>query len=539
MSWSSGPSDPNGTRQQPPRSNGFFDSLRNSGWYRTQPRVIGGVCSGIAARTGWDLSLVRVLTVLAAFFAPVVIIVYALAWMFLPEAVDGRIHAEETFNGNFDVAFVGGVTLALVGLFSVIPSVGVFGSFAIGWGVFTTLIIAGICIAAIASNNNQKSGVRMSTPNGPQYGTPGPNRAPGASARFAQGAPAHHAAGAPGAGPAPRQADPAFSSRVAPGAPPAGTGSQRGGHGPASPRPPHAGWTPPASGPAPRVWSPPPAPTHRPRTVSGRVSLAITGLIVLVFATVFAAMYATTEGYVIPLVSGANEAATFSHIILIGGGTCLLIVGLSLAVAALRDRGAGWLTALSIIGMLFALPTAALGTENAQGRIQQAGPAIVNPTGNTMLDWKADSVQGGSPTGMTTLDLSGAPVGTAKTITVDWRAWSHLNILVAEGQPVQIICQSGIDSVSTNIPNDGWAAPLKSCSSDTKVTSPSWGTTGLGGITVLINDSADLETLQLTLVPDTSHTWSSGAATPSATPSPSHSPSPSPSTTPSDSQSGN
>ena len=171
MSWSSGPSDPNGTHQQPPRSNGFFDSLRNSGWYRTQPRVIGGVCSGIAARTGWDLSLVRVLTVLAAFFAPVVIIVYALAWMFLPEAVDGRIHAEETFNGNFDVAFVGGVALALVGLFSVIPSVGVFGSFAIGWGVFTTLIIAGICIAAIASSNNQKSGARMSTPNGPQYGT--------------------------------------------------------------------------------------------------------------------------------------------------------------------------------------------------------------------------------------------------------------------------------------------------------------------------------------------------------------------------------
>lgn len=156
-----------------------------------------------------------------------------------------------------------------------------------------------------------------------------------------------------------------------------------------------------------------------------------------------------------------------------------------------------------------------------------------------MLDWKADSVQGGSPTGMTTLDLSGAPVGTTKTITVSWRAWSHLNILVAEGQPVQIICQSGIDSVSTNIPNDGWAAPLKSCSSDTKVTSPSWGTTGLGGITVLIDDNANLETLQLTMVPDTSHTWSSGAATPFATPSPSHSPSPSPSATHSDSQSGN
>ncbi len=37
------------------------------------------------------------------------------------------------FNGSFDVAFVGGVTLALVGLFSVIPRWRI--RFLRGWGV--------------------------------------------------------------------------------------------------------------------------------------------------------------------------------------------------------------------------------------------------------------------------------------------------------------------------------------------------------------------------------------------------------------------
>ena len=541
MSWSSGPSDPNGTHQQPPRSNGFFDSLRNSGWYRTQPRVIGGVCSGIAARTGWDLSLVRVLTVLAAFFAPVVIIVYALAWMFLPEAVDGRIHAEETFNGNFDVAFVGGVALALVGLFSVIPSVGVFGSFAIGWGVFTTLIIAGICIAAIASSNNQKSGARMSTPNGPQYGTPGPNRAPGASARFAQGAPAYHAAGAPGAGPAPRQADTAFSSRVAPGAPPAGAGSQRGGHGPASPRPPRAGWTPPASAPTPRRWNAPPAPTHRPRTVSGRANLAITGLLVLITAAVFAGLYWADKGLAIPLITGETVDQTIARIITIGGGVCLLVVGLSLAIAALRDRSAGWLTALSVIGIIMAFPTAAIGTQAARPTDFHIN---VHPGGintETTRDWTVDRVSGGNPAGTTVLDLTGAPVGTTKTIVVDWEAWSRLTIQVAEGQPVQIVCQSDIETLSTNMDGNGWASPLNNCAGAT-ATSPSWGKPSLGGITVLITDSAGLDTLTVLQTPDSSGTWGSKpTTTPSATPSatPSTTPSTSPSPTPTGSQSGN
>lgn len=173
MSWSNGPSDPNGAYQQRSPHGGFFDSLRNSGWYRAYPRVIGGVCSGVAARTGWDLSLIRVLTVLAAFFAPVVLVAYSLAWLFLPEAADGRIHAEETTEGRFDIAFLGGVFMAVVGLSSVVPSVSVFGGFALGWGAFTTLVIVGVCIAAAAAARAKNpQGAPMPGPTNPRYGTP-------------------------------------------------------------------------------------------------------------------------------------------------------------------------------------------------------------------------------------------------------------------------------------------------------------------------------------------------------------------------------
>lgn len=559
MSWSNGPSDPNGAYQQRSPHGGFFDSMRNSGWYRAQPRVIGGVCSGVAARTGWDLSLIRVLTVLAAFFAPVVLIAYSLAWLFLPEAADGRIHAEETTEGRFDIAFLGGVFMAVVGLSSVVPSVSVFGGFALGWGAFTTLVIVGVCIAAAAAARAKNpQGAPMPGPTNPrygtpqygnpqygnpqygtpQYGTPGAGPQGGASGPFGQGASTARNREAPTPTGQPANAAGGFPSHGAPfAASPAGVNSQQAGRGPASPSQPHPGWTPPpASAPRPRTWNAPPAPTHRPRTVSSRVNLAITGLLILVFAAVFGAMYVVSEGHTIPFVAGADIAQTHSRIIVIGGGVCLLIVGFSLAIAALRDRTAGWLMALSIIGMILALPTAAIGTEAAHERITQAGPSLPGSSANTTLDWKTDSVQGGNPTGSTTLDLTGAPVGTTKTITVGWRAWSNLSILITEGQPIQIVCKSDIGSVSTNMRDDGWAAPLKMCSGETTVSSPSWGNSALGGITILIDDSADLETLSVMQSPDTSNKWGSAPSTSS----PSTTPSAAPSATPSDaSQSGN
>ena len=556
MSWSNGTTDPSDQYQQRPPRNRFFESMRGSGWYRAQPRVIGGVCSGISAHQGWDLSLVRVLMVVSAFFMPLVILAYGLAWLLLPEAEDGRIHVEETIEGRFDIAVIGGALMILAALSSMFSDVGVFGIMGIGWFmlIIVALSFSGIAAALVglSLSRNRNAGQQRPSYGAAHYEAPrnnAPSAAPtpnaaGTSVPFAPATPAADGTGEPDPGMKPEQGPAGFPAYGVPSDfqySPAGATSPQAGPRPAAATAsvPHPGWTPPASAPTPRRWNVPPTPTHRPRTVSGRVNLAITGLLVLITAAVFAGLYWADKGLSIPFITGETADQTIARIITIGGGVCLLVVGLSLAIAALRDRSAGWLTTLSVIGMIMAFPTAAIGTQAARPTDFHINvrPGIVGT--QTTLDWTVDKVSGGNPTSSTTLDLTGAPVGTTKTITVDWQAWSRLTIQMAEGQPVQIICQSSIDDLSTNMDGDGWASALNNCAGAT-ATSPSWGKPSLGGITILITDDADIDTLTIVQSPDASGTWGSTpapAATPSATPS--TTPSTSPSPTPTGSQSGN
>ena len=580
MSWQNGTTDSGAQYQQRPPRSSFFDAVRGSGWYRAQERAIGGVCSGIAAHQGWDLSLVRIVMVVATFCMPVVAIGYGLAWLLLPEAADGRIHAEEALEGRFDIAVIGGVFMILAGLSSSMSAVGIVGGIGLGWlqllalaAGITAVVVVLVSVTRSASGGPQ-TGANRTTPQygnpqygnpqygAPQYGTPqygtpqqqastagasAPfgHSAPGAkdtgttmpqqqNAQAPEGFPAYGVpAGSAGSAGAPRPTGAATSA----------TQGTNAGPRPAAARPtqPHPGWTPPPSAPRPRQWTPRPMPTHRPRTVSSRVNLAITGLLVLITAAVFAGLYWADKGLSIPFITGETADQTIARIITVGGGVCLLVVGLSLAVAALRDRSAGWLTTLSVIGIIMAFPTAAIGTQAARPTDFHINvrPGIVGT--QTTRDWTVDRVSGGNPAGTTVLDLSGAPVGTTKTIVVDWEAWSSLTIQVAEGQPVQIVCQSDIETLSTNMDGDGWASALKNCSGVT-ASSPSWGKPSLGGITVLIADDGNIDTLTILQTPDSSGTWSSKpTTTPSATPSatPSTTPSTTPSPTPTGSQSGN
>ena len=50
------------------------------------PRVIGGVCSGLALHYGWDLSFVRVICALMIVLTGVGLIAYLAAWIIIPEA---------------------------------------------------------------------------------------------------------------------------------------------------------------------------------------------------------------------------------------------------------------------------------------------------------------------------------------------------------------------------------------------------------------------------------------------------------------------
>jgi phage shock protein C len=52
---------------------------------RTDDKVIGGVCSGVADYLGVDATLIRVLAVVAAFFSlGTVVVAYVVAWALMP-----------------------------------------------------------------------------------------------------------------------------------------------------------------------------------------------------------------------------------------------------------------------------------------------------------------------------------------------------------------------------------------------------------------------------------------------------------------------
>lgn len=47
-------------------------------------RVIGGVCAALAARFGWDVTLVRVLALVSLLLPGPQLIVYVIAWIVIP-----------------------------------------------------------------------------------------------------------------------------------------------------------------------------------------------------------------------------------------------------------------------------------------------------------------------------------------------------------------------------------------------------------------------------------------------------------------------
>ncbi|MDO5050017.1 MAG: PspC domain-containing protein [Actinomycetaceae bacterium] len=137
---------PQGPPSKPPFGSTFFDSLRRSTLRRPLDRWVGGVASALAYRMGWDPILVRGLVLILALFTfGGVIVLYALGWALLPDAVTGRIHLEDLFHGNFDIAHVGIILLFIWGLTSNDFSFGVRDS---GWISITGLVVTALIIAA-------------------------------------------------------------------------------------------------------------------------------------------------------------------------------------------------------------------------------------------------------------------------------------------------------------------------------------------------------------------------------------------------------
>ena len=94
----------------------FFGWLRSLGIVR-QNGWAGGVCGGVAARLGIDPIIVRGIAVVVAILGGPAFLVYAAAWLLLPDS-SGDIHLERLIKGHFEPAMIGIIVLAL---FSFLP----------------------------------------------------------------------------------------------------------------------------------------------------------------------------------------------------------------------------------------------------------------------------------------------------------------------------------------------------------------------------------------------------------------------------------
>ncbi|SIO10023.1 PspC domain-containing protein [Agromyces cerinus] len=110
--------DPGAATPAPGTGTGLYDWLRRLGVPR-RAGWLGGVCAGVAARLGIDPIIVRGIVVVVAVLGAPFVLLYAIAWVLLPDT-DGEIHFERLTRGIVDPAIVG---IAVMGVIGLIPLV--------------------------------------------------------------------------------------------------------------------------------------------------------------------------------------------------------------------------------------------------------------------------------------------------------------------------------------------------------------------------------------------------------------------------------
>ncbi|WP_139123164.1 PspC domain-containing protein, partial [Cellulosimicrobium cellulans] len=176
--------------RRPSSTDGFFDAVRRTGVTRADDRWIGGVASGVAERFGVDPLIVRGILFVTFFLSGAGLVLYGAAWALLPERRDGRIHLQEAFRGNFDVAMLGAIAMVVVGLSWGGGWWSWWDYMGLGWlnGLFWVAAVVTVAIVAVSVLNRRGPRPGAPAPGGPQAWTGAPYAGP---------APAPDAAGTP------------------------------------------------------------------------------------------------------------------------------------------------------------------------------------------------------------------------------------------------------------------------------------------------------------------------------------------------------
>lgn len=406
----------------------FFNSIRAMNLYRAQPRVLGGVCSGISQRYGIDMTLVRILFIVAALLGFGGFL-YSLAWAFLPEVEDGRIHVEQALHGDFTGGLAGAIVLALFSGAPASVSLGFLPSF---FGNSTLIGIAAVVAVLLIANSRRNSQNYSGYP----YGSGGYDGGAGYGPDGGNGGGTDGGYGNSGVGSENYDPNGAYASTrgydggVGPNDGPNGTyngsygpnGTYNGGEGQQVFSAPPVG----SNGkPVPR-WqgnynAGGPRPNYQPYQrknwapgPGSMLSLITLGLLVMC---------------AIPMVLEQSLRSLVISAALAAG-----VMGLALAVCAVRGRHGGWISVMAVFSLIFGfMPIAAITSAAPQSAldIDWQNVRVDKSNYNYMVPSIPNFV------GETTLDLTQAPAGENRTITVNSFV-GQLTIKTAYGQSVRI-----------------------------------------------------------------------------------------------------
>lgn len=412
----------------------FFNSIRAMNLYRAQPRVLGGVCSGISQRYGIDMTLVRILFIVAALLGFGGFL-YSLAWAFLPEVEDGRIHVEQALHGDFTGGLAGAIVLALFSGAPASVSLGFLPILPSFFGNSTLIGIAAVVAVLLIANSRRNSQNYSGYPYGPGgydggagygpdggngggtdggYGNNGvgsenydPNGAY-ASTRGYDGGVGHGPNGTYNGGVGPNDDGPNGTYNGGEGqqvfsAPPVGSNGKpiprwQGNYNAGGPRPNYQPYQR-------KNWAPGPG---------SMLSLITLGLLVMC---------------AIPMVLEQSLRSLVISAALAAG-----VMGLALAVCAVRGRHGGWISVMAVFSLIFGfMPIAAITSAAPQSAldIDWQNVRVDKSNYNYMVPSIPNFV------GETTLDLTQAPAGENRTITVNSFV-GQLTIKTAYGQSVRI-----------------------------------------------------------------------------------------------------
>lgn len=397
----------------------FFNSIRAMNLYRAQPRVLGGVCSGISQRYGIDMTLVRILFIVAALLGFGGFL-YSLAWAFLPEVEDGRIHVEQALHGDFTGGLAGAIVLALFSGAPASVSLGFLPILPSFFGNSTLIGIAAVVAVLLIANSRRNSQNYSGYPYGPGgydggagYGPDGGNgggtdggygnNGVGSENYDPNGAYASTRGYDGGVGHGPNGTYNGGEGQQVFSAPPVGSNGKpiprwQGNYNAGGPRPNYQ-------------------PYQRKNWVPGpgsMLSLITLGLLVMC---------------AIPMVLEQSLRSLVISAALAAG-----VMGLALAVCAVRGRHGGWISVMAVFSLIFGfMPIAAITSAAPQSAldIDWQNVRVDKSNYNYMVPSIPNFV------GETTLDLTQAPAGENRTITVNSFV-GQLTIKTAYGQSVRI-----------------------------------------------------------------------------------------------------